>query len=176
MKNTNKQGGFTLVELMIVVAIIGILAGIGTTLLLNYLPNMRLKSAARDIFSTMMQAKVEAIRRGENVSLSFNTGGNTYTMFLDNGAGGGIAGNGLLDGTETILQAVTPLPTGVTFNGATTFGNNALVFTSRGIPINGFNNGLLGNGTVNLRTVDSLGNTLRQRSIAVSTAGRISMN
>ena len=176
MKNNTGQSGLTLVELMIAVSILGIIFAVGTTTLLTHLPAMRLKSATRDLFSTMMQAKTEAMRRGASVSIAFNTAGNSYIMFLDNGAGaGGIAGNGIIDGTETILQTATVLPDKVTFVGATTFGNNALVFTSRGIPVNGFNGGL-GNGTVNLRAVDSSGNTVRQRSIAVSSAGRFGIN
>lgn len=170
MKNKTGQSGLTLVELMIVISILGIITAVGSTILLQHLPAMRLKSATRDLFSTMMQAKVEAIRRGASVSLAFNIAGNSYTMFLDNGTGGGIASNGIRDGNETILQAATALPSNVTFNGATTFGNNALVITSRGIPVNGFN-GTLGNGIVNLCILDSLGNIVRQRFIAVSSAG-----
>lgn len=161
----NGQAGFTLVELMILISIVGITATVGTISLLNELPVMRLKSVSRDIFSTMIQAKVEAIRRGGSVAVSFNTLGNSYTMFFDNGDGGGVADNGLIDGTENVLQIGT-LPEKVTFVDPTTFNNNALVFTSRGIPSL---NGALGGGTVKLRTVDSV----RQRSIIVSSAGRI---
>jgi type IV fimbrial biogenesis protein FimT len=169
MKNITGQSGLTLVELMIAISILGIITAVGSTILLQHLPTMRLKSATRDLFSTMMQAKVEAIRRGASVSIAFNTAGNSYTMFLDNGAGGGIASNGIIDGTETSLQAATVLPSNVTFNGATTFGNNALVFSQRGIPIPATTPPGLVPGIVNLRAV----NTVRLRSITVSTAGNI---
>ena len=192
MKNRIGQSGFTLVELMIVVAVLGILAAIGTTLLLNYLPNMRLKSASRDVFSILMQAKVEALRRGANVTVLFNPPLapyapadariplESYVMFLDNGAGGGVANDEIVNGTEIILQTATALPVRVTFDPAISgtglsFAHNAVVFTPRGIPINAFNGGL-GSGTIGLRTVDALGNTVRQRTITVSSAGRISMN
>ena len=59
---TNKKG-FTLVEVMVVVAILGIIAAIGTTGVIRSLPTMRLKSAARDIFSASMQAKAEALQK-----------------------------------------------------------------------------------------------------------------
>jgi len=140
----------------------------------------------------MMQTKVEALRRGENVTLLFNSPlpggspGGTYTMFVDNGAGvGGVANDEVPNGTETVIIAATALPDRVTFDpagvdpdgnndGVSFVNNNVLVFSSRGLPINTFN-GALGPGTVALRAIDGNGNTQRQRSIVVSSAGRIRM-
>ena len=175
---TNKKG-FTLVEVVVVVAILGIIAAIGTTGVLRSLPAMRLKSAARDIFSAAMQAKAEAVRRGENVTILFDTANNTWLMFLDSD------NDEVADAGETVLLAATPLPPRVTFdpglvvNGTphtdgVSFANNALVFSPRGIPTGG--GGGLGGGTVGLRAVDSSGATVRQRTVVVSTAGRVNMD
>ena len=175
---TNKKG-FTLVEVMVVVAILGIIAAIGTTGLLHSLPTMRLKSAARDIFSASMQAKAEAVRRGENVTILFDTANNTWLMFLDSD------NDEVVDAGETVLLAATPLPPRVSFdpglvvNGnlhadGVSFANNALVFSPRGIPTGA--GGGLGGGTVGLRAVDSSGSTVRQRTVVVSTAGRVNMD
>ena len=189
MRNKTKQNGFTLVEVMMVVGILAILAGVATPTLLSALPNMRLRGAARDVYSAMMQTRIEALRRGENVTLLFNSPlpggspGGTYTMFLDNGTNGGIANNQLLDeGAAAMLLTVT-LPDRVTFDpvapvdpdgnqdGVSFTSNNALIFSLRGIPVN--NVGGLGAGTVGLRAIDSNGITLRQRTVTVSSAGRI---
>ena len=191
---TNKKG-FTLVEVMVVVAILGIIAAIGTTGLLRSLPTMRLKSAARDIFSAAMQAKAEAVRRGENVTILFDTANNTWLMFLDRqpptpppaipGPSPATDDNEALDAGETVLLAATPLPDRVSYdpnlvvNGTphadgVSFANNALVFSPRGIPAGA--GGGLGGGTVGLRAVDSSGATLRQRTVVVSTAGRVKMD
>lgn len=192
MKNKTEQRGFTLVELMIVISILGIIGAIGSTSLLNFLPTMRLKSAARDVFSTMMRAKVEAIRRGENVTIRFNPPLtpytpadariplNSYLMFIDNGAGGGVANDEIINGTEPILVAATVLPDRVTFDPAVagdgvSFFADAMVFSSRGIPVRAGGGFALGAGTVGLRSIDSLGNTMRQRTVVASTAGRINM-
>jgi prepilin-type N-terminal cleavage/methylation domain-containing protein len=57
----NKNHGFTLLETMIVIAIIGILTGIAIPAFVKWLPNNRLKSAAQDIYSAMQLAKMEAV-------------------------------------------------------------------------------------------------------------------
>lgn len=157
-------------------SILAIIAAIGTTALLNHLPNMRLKSAARDIFSTMMKAKVEAIKQGGCVAVLFRPGqNNDYLMFFDNGENGGTDCDGTINGTEKTLQLATSLPNGVRFDPSVSgdgisFLNNALIFTQRGLPFG------LGNGTVGLLAVDSSGNAVRQRTITVSSSGRINLD
>jgi prepilin-type N-terminal cleavage/methylation domain-containing protein len=194
MQTLLKQKGFSLVELMIVVAIIAILAASGWQVLRSSQPNMRMRSAARDIYSAMTLAKTEAIRRGENVTLLFGVAPApvSFTLFLDNGAGGGVANNEIVDGTEGTLgvntllvsdpsladrvrfastqpqSAVVVAPDGVSF------ANDALVFTPRGIPVHAVNGGL-GMGGVGLRFLPVSGNPQYWRALTVSSAGRISM-
>jgi hypothetical protein len=101
-------------------------------------------------------------------------------MFLDNGDGGGTLEDEIQNGTEPVLVTLTTLPDRVTYDPAVggvgvTFGNNnALVFSSRGIPINTFNNSF-GPGRIGLRSTDANGNTDRKRVINVSSAGRINI-
>lgn len=168
--------------MMIVVVIVAILAAVGFPLLLSYLPNMRLAGAARDIYSTMMHAKVEALERGENVTILFDSPNNLYVMFLDNGNGGGGANNRVIDGGEITILTATPLPDRVSYDPAVgggdgiTLAGNALVFTPRGIPVSALappGSFTLGFGTVGLRATDASGVTVRQRSVVVSSAGRI---
>jgi len=65
------NSGFTMVEVIVVVAIIAILAGVGIPAFSRWLPNYRLKSAATDIFSNMQLAKMEAIKANNSFSIVF---------------------------------------------------------------------------------------------------------
>ena len=53
-----RNSGFTIIELLIVIAVLGILGAIAVPNYLSYLPNARLKSAARDLYSNMQLAKL----------------------------------------------------------------------------------------------------------------------
>jgi prepilin-type N-terminal cleavage/methylation domain-containing protein len=178
MRTKSGQKGFTLVEVMIVVAIIGILAAIAVPSFLSWLPNMHLRSAARDIYGIMSKAKMEAIKRHVDVTVRFNSPGDSYIMFLDNGAGGGTPADQAQNGTEPVLVALVTLPDRVTYDPAVdggdgvTFTNNALVFSSRGLPIITF---IDPPETIGVRSTDANGNTDRQRVINVSSAGRINI-
>lgn len=61
--------GFSLLEMMVVVAIIGIVAGIAAPGMRDLLANQRTKSAALDVLTTVMFAKGEAIKRGTEISI-----------------------------------------------------------------------------------------------------------
>ncbi len=56
----NKKG-VTLIELLVVMVIIGILAGLFSPNIAGWLPNLRLRSTARDIVSTMRTAQIKAV-------------------------------------------------------------------------------------------------------------------
>jgi len=165
LTQSNMQG-FTLVEIIIVVSVIAALAAIAIPNFISWVPNFKLKSAARDLYSTMQKVRLEAVKRNADIGISFSTvvfpaEGGGYQVFVDDGAGGGIAGDAIKNGTETSLLQ-TNLPEKCTLSSASFLGNPRSGYTGEGLP--------LGNriGTVMLRN-----NQSRWYRISLSNAGHV---
>jgi len=82
------QSGFTLIEAMVVVAVMGIMAAVAVTSSLNYLPDMRLKSASRDLYSNLQKAKLLAVKTNTSHAVFFDTGIGNYQILTDPGPDG----------------------------------------------------------------------------------------
>ena len=108
MKPANNEG-VTLVELVVVLVIIAIMAGLLVPNIGAWLPNYRLRSATRDIVSTMRTAQMRAVSNNVQYRINFNAAEigaiNSYVLQRDNG-GGGFDNDG----------AVETLPTGITIS------------------------------------------------------------
>ncbi len=66
MKNNN---GFTLMEVMIAIAIIGIMAGVSIPSFISYRSNRQLSSEAREIVNTLQNTKLRAVRENNSVTI-----------------------------------------------------------------------------------------------------------
>jgi prepilin-type N-terminal cleavage/methylation domain-containing protein len=75
-----KQKGFTLVELMVVLAIITILIAVSAPTIVTGLPKYRVKNAARDLTSKIRRAKSIAVKEHRDIELVFNTADNRYSI------------------------------------------------------------------------------------------------
>lgn len=73
-RNDTTRSGFTLVEMMIVVAVIGILTALGSPLIGGFFTDLRLKAAARDTADAFRFARVQAIRTGTPHLVIFSSG------------------------------------------------------------------------------------------------------
>jgi type IV fimbrial biogenesis protein FimT len=62
IKKKSNYYGFTLIELMVVMAIFSILAAVGVFSATHYLPNYRKQAAGRTVLSDLVKARIHAIR------------------------------------------------------------------------------------------------------------------
>jgi type IV fimbrial biogenesis protein FimT len=72
---SEQQRGFTLVELVVTLAVVGVLAGIAAPSLATLIASQRVRTLASDLHLAMTQTRSEAIKRNAPVTLSA-TGGN----------------------------------------------------------------------------------------------------
>jgi len=78
-----KQSGFTLVELLITIALMGIVTAIAIPNCIEWLPNYRMRSAAQDLLSNFQKAKLAAVKSNVDVAVCFKSDNSGYTAFVD---------------------------------------------------------------------------------------------
>lgn len=132
---TMRQSGFSLLEVLVTVAIVAILLGIGVPSFQNLMDTNRMAAAVNDLVSGMHAARAEAIKRRANITICASSDWDTADPDCDAAAhfGSGwimftdgvppVAANADIDGTDELLRAHGPLAgtiDAVTVNGGVT--------------------------------------------------------
>ena len=185
MRTRGNNRGFSLLEVVIVIVIIGILAAIALPIMSQWVPSRRLKAASRDITSVLAQAKAEAIRRGEQVTVTFDYRNSEqspqnsklsaepqlFVMYMDTGEGGNKRSAVCEEDEEVLLQSGS-IPNRVKFD-SITCNDNSLAFNSRAIPVNA-KTGAMSPCSIRLCLDDGKGESVAPcRKVDISRAGRI---
>jgi len=94
-----KHNGFTLVDLVATVSVLGILVSVGIPAFSHWLPSQRLRSAARDLYTNMQLTKIGAIKTNSQWAIVFDYTVNPgrYYVCSDDGT------NGIWDGPPAML-------------------------------------------------------------------------
>jgi len=82
-KHLKRRGGFTLIEALVVVAIVGIAALILVPALQKFMHRSRMEGFVRQVAQVMNQGRLESIRRGANVIVRIDTTNNDVVAFAD---------------------------------------------------------------------------------------------
>ncbi len=143
-----------MIEMVIVIAIIGIAATFAVPNMMLWFDNLSVKSAARDLYSAMQEARMLAVKQNASVAIVFDTTNSCYYICSGKGSDDTWVGTGDMTGTgdnvidRTVSLLSTTYKNRVRFGSgnattpvASTFGdfitysspNNVLVVNSRGI-------------------------------------------
>ena len=176
--------GFTIIEVIVVCAIIGIIAAVGIPGFSRWLPNYRLRLAAQEILSGFQLAKTTAIKQNTNCTIIFSVPsidryipGNAdciYLVYADSDR------DLEYDAGEQVIRSRNwaDYNNDISFNlNSGTQGTNfmanddglpAISFRPNGMPIN--NNGLPSGGTVYLTNINN-----RTMQVNLGTAGSVTI-
>jgi len=152
----SRNKGFTLIELMIVIALLGIMAGVMAPSFMEWRDRSKVKGDAGNLRAAFETAKLRAIKHNTNVVVTFPDT-TSFQSFID------ANNNGAQDAGEETLFNRTLAP-GVTITN-NTFTGNDMAFNPRGMA-----NGPNSTGTI---TMTSPGG--ERYSVVVSSFGRIRM-
>ncbi|WP_298869795.1 GspH/FimT family pseudopilin [uncultured Psychrobacter sp.] len=120
------SSGFTLIELMVTIAVLAIIVGIAASSISTQLANQRVKSTTATLANALKEAKVESILRRQNVTVIYTNTSTPKTIKLQ--AGGDDISSYNVSVKSTVTQTITPSSvTSIVFQPNKKIANNATV-------------------------------------------------
>ncbi|WJW75089.1 GspH/FimT family pseudopilin [Thiohalobacter sp. IOR34] len=161
----NSRRGFTLIELMITIAIAAILLTVGVPSFRSIIQNNRITAQANELVTALNLGRSEAVKRGQTITVCASSTGSACTGGWPDGwlVMTDANGNAALDGTDAVLRVWEGLTGGTTVSASDT----ALQFDRLGALIGG------NPVTINISIPDCTGTELR--NITISNTGRVSV-
>jgi type IV fimbrial biogenesis protein FimT len=152
-----KDSGFTLFELMTVIAIIAIMVSIALPAFMSWLPNYRMRAGTDELLSILWLAQKRAARENADVAIDFDFANDSYVACVVT------SDNGTCDPGEQIVKSARMNP-GIDLEDVD-LGN--FQFDRRGFPTDVANNPVSGNLTIS--------NGTQTRTINLTLAGSLSI-
>jgi prepilin-type N-terminal cleavage/methylation domain-containing protein len=103
-----KHNGFTIVELIATISVLGIIAAIAIPAFSHWLPKQRLRSAARDLYTNMQLSKMGAIKSNAQWAIVFDNSGDLgrYYICSDDGANDTWDGPAAMGGDDVAERSI----------------------------------------------------------------------
>ena len=79
-RNPTNRKGFTLIEVLVSLVIVGILVKVTLPNFLSWLPVLRLSGAARQMATDLQLVRVQAIAKNTSQTVTFNVAGGSYSF------------------------------------------------------------------------------------------------
>ena len=185
-----KNTGFTLIELMIALAILGILLAVGLPSLKSFMQSSQTVASTNELIAAFNVARSEAIKRNISVTICESTNGKAcagsgsdnwqdgWVMFVDSNTdqkGTKVKCTDSNIGTDCLLVTRESFGddllgiSGVDINTSAVI--SSTTFNSRGLPKS--NSGASQAGNFSICSLDTSGNTINSRAVVLSLTGRV---
>jgi type IV fimbrial biogenesis protein FimT len=144
-----RECGFTMLELLITIIILSVLLGLAIPGFSRWIPNYRLRGAARDIYSNLQLAKMTAVKDRARCGVLFDVANSRYRVVSAGPNRTFESNSGAVSGDDVILKTVdfaeygsgvgfghgsaTAGVGGAGFDNNVTFDEDGILFDSRGM-------------------------------------------